>query len=96
MRYGYIRSKKQSEYSLERQRNALKQYDLAEVIEEKSGNDLDNLLDILQAGDELYVESVERLTRSTIKLIGITKLVREKGIKLYVGGKPFELPTLLG
>ena len=96
MRYGYIRSKQQSEYSLERQRNAIKQHDLDEVIVEKSGNDLDNLLNKLQAGDELYVESVERLTRSTIKLIEITKLVREKGITLYVGGKPFELPTLIG
>ena len=96
MRYGYIRSKQQSEYSLERQRNAIKQHDLDEVIVEKSGNDLDTLLDKLQAGDELYVESVERLTRSTSKLIEITKLVRERGITLYVDGKPFELPTLVG
>ena len=95
MRYGYIRSKQQSEDCLERQINALKQYELDEIVVEKSGEELDNLLDKLQDGDELYVESAERLTRNIYKLKEINSLVREKGSTLFISGKIFKVSPIV-
>ena len=94
MKYGYVRSKEKSGYSIERQINALKEHNVDEIVIDSSGNDLEALIDKLQAGDTIYVESAERLTRDTHKMMEIIDSVKEKAGEIYVGGKPFQLLTL--
>lgn len=93
MRYGYVKGK--SEGVIEKQLNFLKQYNLDEIVIEKSGNDLEALLNKLQSGDELYVEQIERLTRSLSKMVEISETIRKKGAILYMNGKTVELFTRL-
>ena len=94
MKYGYVRSKQQSGYSIERQIKALKKHNLDEIVVESSGEDLEALIGKLQAGDTIYVESAEILTRNTYKMLEILDSVSEKGSTLSINGKPFKLPTI--
>jgi len=93
MRYGYVKGK--TEGTIERQLNFLKQCNLDEIVIEKSGKDLEALLDKLQTGDELHIEQIERLTRSLSKMVEITETIKKKGATLCVDRKNVELFTRL-
>lgn len=95
MKYGYVRSKQKSGDSLERQINAVKKHNVDEIVVESSGEDLEALINKLQAGDTIYVESAERLTRNMYKMLEILKGVKEKDSTICVcDGKPLKLLTL--
>ena len=93
MRYGYIKGK--SEGAIEKQLNTLREYNLDEIIIEKSGEDLETLLDKLQAGDELYVVNIDRLARNFTKLVEIVESISKKGATICTDQKTIEQLTRL-
>ncbi len=91
MRYGYIRVSVADKQEYTRQEYVLKDYQLDRLFEEKiSGTkkacireEFNNLLEVLQAGDEVYFESMSRMARSVQDLIDTTNLlVRDKKVKV--------------
>lgn len=93
MKYGYVKGK--SEGVIERQLNTLKAYNLDEIIVEKSGKDLDALINRLQAGDELYVVNIDRLAKDLSKLVEISESIKEKGATICTDQKTIEQLTRL-
>lgn len=82
MKYGFIsrRNKKTIEEHIE----ALKPYDLAEIILDDFGDELDNLFERLKTGDSLYMVEPPR---SVTKFIAIYSFACKHGIELYVKGE---------
>lgn len=94
MEYGYIRSATGNRESLEEQVAILKSYGIEHIIEEKTGKDLPELLNKLQAGDTLRVSSVDRLTRDANKFVAITIWAEDMGVNLYAGDKKVDMSVL--
>ena len=77
--------------SLERQRELIKPYNIAEedIFEEKkSGKDLERpeflrLMSILRKGDILYIESYSRISRSMRDFFNILDQLEKKGVELF-------------
>ena len=102
MKYGYIRVSSADKQEFTRQEFILKDYSLDCLFEEKiSGTkkacgreEFNKMTELLQAGDEVYFESMSRMARSMQDLIDTTNfLVKEKKVKvvflkenLMVGG----------
>ena len=87
MKYGYIRDARQDENRIYEQAKILLPYNLDTIIIERTGDDLDTLLQSLQPGDELHVVGIDRLTRSANKLYSIIDLLDSNNIKLYENGE---------
>ena len=83
MKYGYIRDARQDENRIYEQKTILLPYNLDKIIVERTGDDLDTLLQSLQPGDELHVVKVDRLTRSVNKLQSIREILKSKNVNLY-------------
>ena len=94
MEYGYVRSATGNRESLEEQVTILKGYGIENIIEEKTGKDLPELLDKLQEGDTLRVSSVDRLTRDANKLLALTIWAEDKGFNLYAGDQKVDMTAL--
>lgn len=98
--YGYARcSTAERRQDIDRQRRDLMQMgveDPARIYweyESESGKDrpkLQNLLDVLKAGDTLAATEVSRLTRSTQQLCELLDLVRDRHICLQIGTFTFD------
>ena len=82
MRYGFI--SRRNKETVEKHIEALKPYDLAEIILDDFGGELDNLFEKLKTGDSLYIVEPPR---DTIKFVAIHSYTRKHGIKLYVNGE---------
>jgi hypothetical protein len=90
MKYGFI--SRRNKQSIERHTEALKPYDLAEIILDDFGGELDNLFERLKTGDSLYMVEPPR---NTSKFIAIYSFARKHGIELYVNGEPVgDIPQL--
>lgn len=89
MRFGYIRVSSE-EQNYDRQFDALDSYKLDEIFTDKaSGANLDRkdwmrLYAQLRVGDEIYVKSIDRLSRSTMDFLSLWHDLAEKGVKLVV------------
>lgn len=87
LKYGYIRVST-LEQNEERQRVALKKYDIDNTVVEKvSGKDLNRpqlqyILNNVKEGDSIYVEDFSRLARSTKDLLFIVEELESKGVHL--------------
>ena len=86
MKFGYIRDARQDENRIYEQSKILLPYNLDKIIIERTGDDLDTLLQSLQPGDELHVVKLDRLSRSVDKLQSIINMLDSKNIKLYEKG----------
>ena len=82
MRYGFI--SRRNKQTVEKHIEALKPYDLAEIIMDDFESEVDSLLEKLEAGDSLYIEEPPR---DTIKYVAIHSYTRKHGIELYVNGE---------
>lgn len=87
MKFGYIRDARQDENQIYEQSKILLPYNLDKIIIERTGDDLDTLLQSLQPGDELHVVDIDRLTRSANKLQSILNMLESNNIKLYENGE---------
>ena len=87
MVYGYARVSTVDQ-NLDRQQDALKKYGVDRLFCEKisgvkkSRPELDNMLALLERGDEIVVESLSRLGRSVKNLSELMETFNEKGIRL--------------
>lgn len=85
MNYGFISRK--NKQTIKKHIEALKPYDLAEIIMDDFESEVDSLLEKLEAGDSLYIEEPPRAIKRFAKIHSYT---RKNGIKLYVAGALFE------
>lgn len=88
MKYGYVRSATQDKEHINLQIERLKRFDIDEFVIEESGHDLENLLEKLQAGDRLYVTTIDRLSRNANTCLDIATDLLAKNITVYVGDYP--------
>ena len=88
MKIAYVRVSTQ-EQNLDRQLELLKPYEIEKVFQEKqSGKDLsreklNELLEFVREGDEVYVESWSRLSRTVSDLLKIFEMFDRKKVRLY-------------
>lgn len=89
MRFGYIRVSSEDQNEA-RQVDALDGFKLDEVFTDKvSGAKMDRkdwnrLYAMLRPGDEIYIKSIDRLSRSTMDFLSTWKDLSNKGVKLVV------------
>lgn len=89
MRFGYIRVSSE-EQNYDRQIDALDGYKLDSIFTDKaSGANLDRkdwqkLYAQLRSGDEIYVKSIDRLSRSTMDFLSLWEDLASKGVKVVV------------
>ena len=102
MRYGYVRVSTE-EQNLARQIDLMEKLEVDVIIEEKeSGKDIDNrpklkaLLELLQEGDILVVESISRLSRSVYDFLTLAKELEERGIELISHKENFDTSNAYG
>ncbi len=102
MRYGYVRVSTE-EQNLARQIDLMEKLGVDVIIEEKeSGKDIDNrpklkaLLELLQEGDVLVVESISRLSRSVYDFLTLAKELEERGIELISHKENFDTSNAYG
>lgn len=84
---GYMRiSTQKEEQKFDRQEAQLKHCDLiySDRISgaKRQRPQLDEMLDSLQAGDTIYILSIDRLSRSTVDLLEIVDIIKSKGAYL--------------
>ena len=82
MRYGFI--SRRSEETKVKHIEALKPYDLMEIIVDDFENDIDTLFRKLETGDSLYMEEPPR---DITKYVAIRSYARKHGIELYIRGE---------
>lgn len=94
-KYGYARcSTSEERQDINRQKRELKKMGVVEdkniYWEYESGAkkdrpELEKLLAVVKAGDEIYATEVSRLTRSTQQLCEILQIVQERKLRLVIG-----------
>jgi hypothetical protein len=82
MNYGFI--SRRNKETVEKHIEALKPYELDEIILDDFEGEIDNLFEKLKTGDSLYMEEPPR---DTIKFVAIYSFTRKHGIELYVKGE---------
>lgn len=101
MKIGYARVSTQ-EQNLDRQLDILKGYSVDRIIEDKATgtntnrDGLQQLLSMLRAGDEVYVESISRLGRNTLEVLSIVKEFKEKGVTFHSHKEKMDTSTPTG
>lgn len=102
MRYGYVRVSTE-EQNLARQIDLMEKLEVDVIIEEKeSGKDIDNrpklkaLLELLEEGDVLVVESISRLSRSVYDFLTLAKNLEKRGIELISHKENFDTSNAYG
>ena len=101
MRVAYVRVSTE-EQNEERQKEALKKFDIEKWFEEKvSGKDtnrpkLQEMLDYVRERDVIYVHDLSRLARSTFDLLTISKTLQKKGVDLVSNKEAVDTTTPAG
>ena len=91
MKYGYVRVRNQNdEDAIKMHRMYLQSRGAEKIYVETDGSQLQILLDTLEHNDELYVFSVDRLSRNTKDLLKIFHRLSEKEVTLYNGPERFD------
>jgi DNA invertase Pin-like site-specific DNA recombinase len=89
MRIGYVRN--QDVELMEQQLNMILERGVDEVILDRTGDRLPELLERLRSGDVLNIATLDRLSRDIQKASRILEDLCLRGVELYVGGNRFEL-----
>lgn len=98
---GYVRVST-VEQNDERQKEALKKYNIDKWFEEKvSGKDtkrekLQAMLDYCREGDTIYVHDFSRLARSTKDLLSLVEFLKEKNVHLVSNKENLDSSTATG
>lgn len=88
MNYGYARSAQ--EKWLQLQVDKLKKKNLDEIIEDRTGEKLSDLIDSLKPGDSIHVTTMDRISRSSSLFVKIAERLLDNDIKLYIGENRIE------
>lgn len=81
MKYGFV--SRRNKETIKRHIEALKPYNLDEIIIDNFEEDVIIQLEKLEAGDSLYIEEPPR---NTTKFVKIHSYTRKNGISLYING----------
>lgn len=101
MKIGYARVSTK-EQNLDRQLDLLSGYSVDRVIEDKATGTntnregLQQLLNMIREGDEVYVESISRLGRNTLEVLGIIKDFKERGVVFHSHKENMDTSTPTG
>ena len=101
MRVAYVRVSTVDQNE-ERQLESLKKYDIekwyCEKVSAKDTNrpKLQEMLDFVREGDQVYIHDFSRLARSTKDLLEIVELLKEKGVSLISTKESFDTSTATG
>lgn len=89
MRIAYVRN--QDVELMEEQLNRIVKYGIDEVVLDRTGERLPELLKTLGSGDELHVASLDRFSRIIPATVRILKDLHDRGVALYVDGAKYDL-----
>ena len=101
MKVAYVRVST-AEQNEDRQIRALEKYNIEKWFVEKiSGKNanrpkLQEMLDFVREGDVIYVHDLSRMARSTLDLLKISKLLKEKGVNLVSNKEAVDTTTPAG
>ena len=101
MKVAYVRVST-AEQNEDRQIRALEKYKIEKwFIEKISGKNanrpkLQEMLDFVREGDVVYVHDLSRMARSTLDLLKISKLLKEKGVNLVSNKEAVDTTTPAG
>ena len=90
MRYGFVSRRNQD--TVNKHIEALKPYELDEIVIDTFEDELDCLFEKLKSGDSVYMEEPPR---DHIKFIAIYSYTRQNNINLYVKGEIVEALPLI-
>ena len=90
MKYGYVRSATQIEREINNQTETLKGYGVEEIIVERSGHDLDDLIARLQKGDEIHAVSLDRISRRSSEFLKKAEMIKNAGGYLLIENRDFD------
>ena len=93
MRIGYVKNKDIE--SIEKQLNNIVKDGIDEVILDRTGERLPEVLSRLQSGDSLHISSLDRLSRQIREASRIIETLQSRGVEVYVSGNRFEFPRLI-
>ena len=105
MRYGYIRVSRANadgSTTLENQRRQLAAADVDQLFEDvvsglaASRPGLDELLDVVQAGDDVVVVALDRLGRDFMHSVGLLQTFADRGVDLQVLNLPADVTDVAG
>ena len=101
MIYGYARISDKTQ-NIEAQVDQLREYGCEEVVEEvitgvaKEKDQLDQLVEKMQEGDELVVTRHDRLGRNTVQLLLLVDLLEKKNVRLNILNLGFDTRNPMG
>jgi len=90
MKYGYVRSATQIEREINNQTETLKGYGVEEIIVERSGHDLDDLIARLKEGDELHAVTLDRISRKSSEFLKKADMIKDAGGSLMIENRNFD------
>lgn len=90
MKYGYVRSATHIEREINNQTETLRGYGVEEIIVERSGHDLDDLLARLQKGDEVHVVTLDRISRRSSEFLKKADMIKDAGGALLIGNRRYD------
>ena len=90
MKYGYVRSATHIEREINNQTETLRGYGVEEIIVERSGHDLDDLIARLQKGDEIHVVTLDRISRRSAEFLKKADMIKNAGGSLMIENRNFD------
>jgi len=93
MRIAYVRN--QDVELMEQQLNAILKQGIDEVVLDRTGEKLPELLRRLKSGDVLIVATLDRFSRDLRKTIRILKDLHDRGVELYADGVKYDLEVFV-
>lgn len=92
MRIGYVRN--QDVELMEEQLNRIVKEGIDEVVLDRTGERLPEVLNRLRAGDSLHIASLDRLSRHIYEVTRILEDLYVRGVEVYVAGDRFQFEAL--
>ena len=92
MRIGYVRN--QDVELMEEQLNRIVKEGIDEVVLDRTGERLPEVLNRLRAGDSLHIARLDRLSREIRKVTRILEDLYVRGVEIYVAGDRFQFEAL--
>lgn len=105
MKFGYVRvstAQQEKNFSLDYQKETLKEHGVERIFSDvgsgakKSRPGLDQLLDQLREGDELWVVYLSRLGRNLSQLAGLLEELKELGVTVHAVKEGIDTSTMQG
>ena len=92
MRIAYVRN--QEVEFMEEQLNRIVKHGIDEVVLDRTGERLPEVLRRLRAGDQLHIARLDRLSRELRKTTRILEDLYVRGVEVYVAGDRFRFEAL--